>query len=360
MTWRWCFYLNLPIGAFTLLVIFFFLHLPPAPPQKQAAASLTLLDKAERLDPLGLLFLVPSIVCLILALQWGGTKYAWSSARIIVLLVVFSLALIGFLFIEYKFPDTAMAPPRVILNRSVGSSLFFTFMSSGGMMCAVYYLAIWFQAAQGQSAKEAGIRTIPMVISLVIFGIITGITIQKIGYYAPSLLVSPVLAATGAGMLSRLTPSSSRSEWIGYQVIYGFGIGAGAQAATLAAQTVLAREDVPLGTAMCFFVQQLGGAIFVPVGQNLFSTQLVKRLSGIAGLDTEMILNTGATDLKAVVGSDQLGVVVGAYSWACTRVFVLGAALSACMIVGALGVEWKSIKKGKNELVEKEGDEEKA
>jgi MFS family permease len=361
LTWRWCFYINLPIGAFTLLVIFFFLHLPPAPPQKQAAASLTLLAKAKRLDPIGLLFLVPSIICLILALQWGGTKYSWSSARIIVLLVVFALAFIAFLFIEYKFPDTAMAPPRVVLNRSVGSSLFFTFMSSGGIMCIVYYLAIWFQAAQGQTAREAGIRTIPLVVSLVIFGIVMGITIQKIGYYVPAMLISPILAATGAGMLSTLTPSSSRAEWIGYQVIYGFGIGAGAQAASLAAQTVLPREDVPLGTAMNFFVQQLGGAIFVPVGQNLFSTQLVQQLSGITGLDTNMILNTGATDLKKVVGPEQLGVVVAAYSWACTRVFILGAALSACMLIGALGVEWKSIKKGKSELEvkEKKGGEEK-
>jgi hypothetical protein len=301
------------------------------------------------------------MVCLILALQWGGTKYAWSSARVVALLVIFALTFLAFLFIEFKFPDTAMAPPRVVLNRSIGSSLFYTFMSSGSMMCAVYYLAIWFQAAQGQSAMEAGIRTIPLVISLVIFGIVTGILVQKIGYYVPPLLVGPILAATGSGMLSTLTPSSSRAEWIGYQVIYGFGAGAGAQSASLAAQTVLPREDVPLGMALSFFMQQIGGAIFVPVGQNVFSTQLLKRLSGVAGLDTATILNTGATDLKKVVSAEQLGVVVDAYSYACTRVFILGAALSAAMMIGALGVEWKSIKKGKPEEVEKHKlDEEQA
>jgi hypothetical protein len=335
-----------------------FLHLP-APPQQQTAAPLTLLGKAKRLDPLGLLFFVPSMVCLILALQWGGTTYAWSSAKVIGLLVTFAVTLIAFLFVEYKMPDTAMAPRRVVLNRSVGSSLLFSFCSSGGMMSAVYYLAIWFQAAQGQSAMEAGIRSIPMVVSLIVIGIVAAIVTQKIGYYVPALLVAPVLASAGAGMLSTLTPSSSRAEWIGYQVLYGFGVGAGAQSASMAAQTVLSREDVPLGTAMNFFVQQLGGALFVPVAQNIFSTQLVKELSGVVGLDTDIILNTGATDLKKVVPANELGTVVNAYSSACTKVFILGTALSACMMIGALGVEWKSIKKAGPEAVEKV-DEEKA
>jgi MFS family permease len=357
LTWRFCFYINLPIGAFTLLVIYFFLHLPPAQPQARPAPPLTLLAKAKRLDPLGLLFFVPSMVCLILALEWGGTKHAWPSAEIIGLLVTFSITFVAFLVVEYKFPDMAMAPPRVVLNRSVGSSLFFTFMSSGGMMCAVYYLAIWFQAAQGQSAMQAGIRSIPMVVSLVLFGIVAAIVVQKMGYYVPALLVAPILAATGSGMLSTLDPSSSSAEWIGYQVLYGMGIGAGAQSANLAAQTVLPREDVPLGTAMSFFVQQLGGAMFVPVGQNLFSTQLIKELSGVGGLDTHVILNTGATDLKKVVPASELGAVMDAYSYACTRVFVLGAALSACMIIGALGVEWRSIKKEQAQTPEKTGDD---
>jgi hypothetical protein len=307
------------------------------------------------------LFFIPSIVCLVLALQWGGTKYTWSSAKIVGLLVGFAILLIAFFVVEYKFPDTAMAPPRVVLNRSVGSSMVFTFMSAGGMMCAVYYISIWFQAAQGQTAMSAGLRTLPMLVSLIMFGIVVAVIIQKIGYYVPALLVAPVLAATGSGMLSTLIPSSSSVEWIGYQIIYGLGVGAGAQSASLAAQTVLPREDVPLGTAMNFFMQQLGGAIFVPVGQNLFSTQLVKRLSGVAGLDTVMILDTGATDLRRVVPASELGAVIDAYSYALTRVFILGAALSATMIIGALGVEWKSIKKTKDQGPEaKAVNEEKA
>lgn len=80
------------------------------------------------------------------------------------------------------------------------------------------------------------------------------------------------------------------------------------------------------------------------VSQNIFSTKLVNRLSGAAGLDAEVIVNTGATDLRSVVPASELGIVVDAYNYSLTRVFVMAAAMSACMILGAAAVEWKSIK----------------
>ena len=98
-----------------------------------------------------------------------------------------------------------------------------------------------------------------------------------------------------------------------------------------------------------FFMQQLGGSVFLAVSQNVFSSRLVQSLSGIAGLDVGAIVNnTGATALRTIVPSDQLQIVVDAYSHALTRVFILTAALSACMSLGALAVEWKKIK-GKSE-----------
>jgi hypothetical protein len=94
-----------------------------------------------------------------------------------------------------------------------------------------------------------------------------------------------------------------------------------------------------------FFMNQQGGAIFLAVGQNLFSTQLVERLSGIADLDTKAIINTGATELRKVVPANEIDTVVSAYSYSLTRVFILSAALSACVMIGSLMVKWVSIKK---------------
>jgi hypothetical protein len=131
-------------------------------------------------------------------------------------------------------------------------------------------------------------------------------------------------------------------------VIYGIGIGSGFQTSHLGPQTVLPRTDVPLGMALMFFMQQFGGSVFLSVGQNIFSSQLIDSLSGIASLDTEAIISTGATALRSIVPPSELGTFVNAYSYALTRVFILTAALSAYMILGALTVEWKSIKAEKS------------
>ena len=108
------------------------------------------------------------MVCLILALQWGGSSYAWSSPKIIGLLATFSVLFITFVIVEALTPETAMAPTRVVLNRSVAGSMTFMFLLSGGMMSVIYYLTVWFQVVKGDSAMHAGISTIPIVLSMVI------------------------------------------------------------------------------------------------------------------------------------------------------------------------------------------------
>ena len=259
----------------------------PLPPYRiPKREKLPVVAQIKRIDPIGIMFFIPSMVCLILALQWGGSTYSWSAPKIIGLLVTFSVLFIAFIVVEVLTPETAMAPTRVVLNRSVAGSMTFMFLLSGGLMSVIYYLSVWFQAAKGDSAMQAGIGTIPLVLSLVVMSIVAAVFTQKIGYYVPAMLLSPVLCSIGAGLLSTLSPSSGHNAWIGYQVLYGLGIGCGFQTSNLPAQNVLPRADVPLGMALMFFMQQLGGSVFLAVSQNIFSSRLVDSLSGIAGLDT--------------------------------------------------------------------------
>ena len=324
-----------------ILILF---HFDPPKSEKSSVLS-----QIRQLDPVGFFFLTPSMVSLILALQWGGSvEFPWSSPRIIGLFVAFSVLLIIFAVVQVLMPDTAMAPTRVVLNRSIAGSMAFMFFLSGGMMCVVYYLSVWFQAAQGQSAVQAGIRSLPLILGLMVMGILVAVLTQKVGYYLPSMLASPILSSIGAGLLSTLQPNSAQGEWIGYQALYGIGIGCGFQSSMMPAQNVLQRSDVPLGVSLMFFMQQLGGAIFVSVGQNIFSNELVDRLFGVAGLEPQVIVNTGATDLRRVVPPNEIDAVVEAYSYSLTRVFLLAAVLNAITLLGAVFVESKSIKKGKN------------
>lgn len=319
------------------MLLLFNSQAPPAP-QKGIKAQV------KRLDPLGVCLFVPSIISLILALEWGGTTYAWSAPTMIGLFVTFAVLLVAFVVLQVLTPDTAMIPMRIVLNRSIAGSMLFIFLFTGAMMSIVYYLNIWFQVVKGDSATQAGLSTIPLVLALVIMGILSAAVTQRIGYYVPAMLVAPVLASVGAGLLSTMTPSSNHSYWMGYQVLYGLGNGCGFQTSNLAAQTVLSKADVPIGMALMFFMQQLGGAVFLAVDQNLLSTKLVQRLSHVAGLDAHAIVNTGATDLRESVPSDQLSTVVDAYNYTLSQIFIVAAGLGAAAILGAVAVEWVNIK----------------
>ena len=134
--------------------------------------------------------------------------------------------------------------------------------------------------------------------------------------------------------------------WIGYQALIGLGIGMGMLQPSMAAQTTLLKKDVPIGVALVTFNQALGGAIFLSVGQVVFVNGLIGGLANIPGLDAAKIVNAGATDLRGIVGSSYLPNILTAYNHALTNVFKLATAVACISIVGALAMEWKSVKKG--------------
>ena len=118
----------------------------------------------------------------------------------------------------------------------------------------VYYIPIWFQAIKGVSAVESGIRNLPMILGLVIISIIAGVSITAFGYYTPWMIISSLLMITGAGLLATFRVGTGHAMWIGYQALYGFGVGAGMQQGVIAAQTVCTLEDIPTATGTVFML----------------------------------------------------------------------------------------------------------
>jgi MFS family permease len=220
----------------------------------------------------------------------------------------------------------------------------------------VYYLPIWFQAVQGVSAVNSGIHLIPTIIPLIFSSILTGLLVSHIGYYTPFLIFGICLCAVGSGLLTTLGIDASEGTWIGFQVIYGFGLGFCSQAPNMAAQTVLPREDVAIGVSLMFFGQQLFGAIFASVGQATLENQLVGRLADIPGINAKLIQSTGATELLSLIPSEYYDTALKAYNDSlrvCFRVALIMACLS---ILGALCMEWRSVKKDiSTKTTDKEG-----
>lgn len=118
---------------------------------------------------------------------------------------------------------------------------------------AVYYLPLWFQVIQGKSAVESGIDLLPMVLVIAAMSIANGQLVSLVGYYTPSFIIGACANAIGAGLLTTLGIRSSEGKWIGYQILYGFGLGLASQAPNMAAQTVLPKQDVAIGASLMFF-----------------------------------------------------------------------------------------------------------
>ncbi|KIX93153.1 uncharacterized protein Z520_11210 [Fonsecaea multimorphosa CBS 102226] len=356
VTWRWCFYINLPIGAVVVVVTTFVLRLSN---QKLDARPPGLLGKLKQLDPVGNLVFFPGIVCLILALQWGGTKYAWNNARIIVLLVLCVLLCLAFVGIQLWKQEDGTVPPRIVKQRSVAAAIWFSFFNGAALMATVYYLPIWFQAIKGVDAVKSGIMLLPLVLSSVVASISSGIIISRVGYYAPFFILCSVVTSIGAGLLSTFTATTEHPKWIGYQVLLGLGLGFGAQQGFNVVQTILDKSDIATGSAVIMFVRFLGSAIFVPVAENIFLNRLVSKVTtNLPGVDPSAVTKAGATNLRNLLaaGGRDLRVLLADYNDAIVDVFYLITATCAVTILGSVFVEWRSLKVRAGEQAGKAGN----
>lgn len=185
------------------------------------------------------------------------------------------------------------------------------------------------------------------MLSMVLATIVGGLCTQKIGYYTPFAIAGACLMSVAAGLLTTLQPTTPAGRWIGYQILYGFGMGLVFQAPNLAVQTVLPRRDVPVGTSLLFFSQLLGATIIVSVGENVLDNQLVKRLSGLPGFEPSLVTSGGATALLDALPADVRPLALPLYNEALRSVFRIGLVVSCLSVLGAVSLEWKSIlKKG--------------
>jgi hypothetical protein len=298
----------------------------------------------------------------------------WSNGRIIALLTLAGVLLVAYGFVQV-FSKTATLPPRLVKQRSIVSALWATFCINGGnyifsklahvsphssisqkgtpggpmanaaVKFPVYYLPIWFQAIKGVSAVDSGIRLLPLMLSTVFGSIFGGFLNSKVGYYTPLAIVGSCIMTVGAGLLTTLQVDSGAGKWIGYQVLYGLGVGLCFQTPNLAAQTALPRKDVPVGLALMLFCTLMGSTVFVSVGENVLSNQLLDRLSGLSGFNPQLVTSGGATALVQAIAPDQRGAALAAYNEAIREVFRVGLIVTSLTVLGTFTLEWLSVKK---------------
>ncbi len=192
---------------------------------------------------------------------------------------------------------------------------------------------------------QSGIDNIPLILGQVLASLVAGFITTIIGYYMPFIYVSSIMMPIGAGLLTTFTVNTPTREWIGYQIILGVGVGCGFQQAIIAAQATLPLADIPSGTTAVLFFQILGGALMVSAGQNVFTSRLASGLATIPGVNAQLVIATGATNLRKLIPDPaNYSAALEIYNSGLTRAFKVSLVVACLAVVGAVGMEWKSVK----------------
>ena len=310
VSWRWCFYINLPIGAISAGIILIFFKTPSAAKPKSA----TLREKLLQMDPVGAILVMALVISYILALHYGGLIHAWSSSRVVGLLVGFVVLSAAFAVWEWCQEDRAMVPFRLAGNRVYIVSSVFAFFFSGAYFLIIYYLPLYFQVIDGVSAAMSGVRNLPLILAVTVSMIASGAYISVTGIAAPILVVGTALGVVCTGLLYTFDIGTEQAKWIGYQVIGGVGWGIASQIPIITVQATAPAADLAEVTAILLFFQTVGGAFMVSAAQAAFVNVLIKVLPRSApDLNPLAVVSTGATQLRRVFPADQVPGILVAY-----------------------------------------------
>ncbi|CAO0798608.1 unnamed protein product [Mucor circinelloides] len=269
VTWRWNFYINLPIGAVALFVLVFFLHLPV--PQGN------LKDKLKRIDYVGTCIVLAFATLFLLAMNFGGQTFPWKSAAVIVPLVLTGLLVALLIFIESKVAEPLL-PPRLFRNRTISAVLATNWFFGMTFFSMVYYLPIYFQVVREDSAMWSGIRLIPMELLIAVFSTFSGLFISKTGIFKPLLPIGMGLLTLCVGLISLFGEDTPWSKVYGFTVIGGMGLGCMFSSAIIALQASAEPRDIAVVTGLGNFSRILGGALGVAISSAILNSSLAQDL----------------------------------------------------------------------------------
>jgi len=288
LSWRWIFYVNLPLGVAALIVTTVVLRIP-------------FRRVRRRIDYLGSLLLVAAVSCVVTATTWGGTTFPWGSVQIIGLAVVAVVVLVLFVAWEARASEPIL-PLHLFRNPIFTVASAITFLLGLALFGAVVYLPEYLQVVQGASAIRSGLQLIPLTLGIVIASAGSGQLVSRIGRYKVFPVVGATLLTVGFWLLTHIQVGTSTAVLSGWMLVVGLGIGCIMQIAVLAVQNAVAYQDLGTATSATVFFRLLGGSL----GTALFGAVLLNRLQH----NLAVLLPSGTTgqtpvDLGSLQGAPQ-------------------------------------------------------
>ncbi|WTX76797.1 MFS transporter [Streptomyces sp. NBC_00647] len=311
LSWRWCFYINVPFGLLTLAVVTVVLKLP-----KPAVRG--------RVDLLGVLLLATASTCLILLTSWGGTEYAWGS-RVVLGLAAGAVAATALFVVAERFAAEPLIPLRLFRDGVFNVTALVGLVVGVALFGAAGYLPTFLQMVDGAGATESGLLMLPMMGGIVGASIVSGQLISRTGRYKPYPVIGSALAVLGMWLLSHLDAGTPRLHYSVWMAVLGVGIGMVMPVLVLAVQNSVPPADLGTATSANNYFRQIGGSVGAAVFGTLFADRLADALAdrlparaGAATPDSESITPQLVHAMPAAL-RDQY---IGAYADAMPRIFL--------------------------------------
>ncbi|KAF5489703.1 Efflux pump mokI [Colletotrichum siamense] len=356
-SWRWCFYINLPIGVVSSLFLFF-THVPEE--TLKPPFSLALLRRIiPELDLTGFALFAPTTVMFLIALHWGSTKHGWSSPVVIGLFAASGATLVIFSIWEWHVGEKSLIPFYLIKRRRVWASAMQSTTLFSLNYVGVNYVPIYFQAVKGVGPSLSGVYMLPSILTQLLSLVISGALVTRIGYYLPFSVISGATTTVACGLISAWNPNTLTAAWIGHQILFGLR-GLGLQMSVISVQNAVTPAQSPSAIAFLLFVENLASAVFTVVGNAIFTQTLIRQVSILApSVSPEAALAVGgsAEAVRGLLppGSPELHGLLLAFSDSINAVFYLLVALGAVSFAASWGMGWVNVRKKATEQNGTEG-----
>jgi MFS family permease len=342
VTWRWCFYLNLPVGGVSLLILILFLHIES--PKTPFWAGMRCIDWT------GTFLIIGGTLMFLFGLEFGGVNYPWDSPTVICLIVFGVSTWALAMFLEWKVAKFPIIPPRLFNEWYNVLILLVCFCHGFTFIAATYYLPLYFQTVLQASPILSGVYVLPLVLSLAVGSMITGAVMKKTGRFREMIIGGMTLMALGFGLFIDLKVYASWPRIIIYQLIAGLGIGPNFQAPLVAFQANIRPADMATATATFGFVRQLSTSMSVVLGtviyQNIMGQQSAKLIASLGPETAAAVSSSFGGSSKSLIESltpSQRDVVLGAYTHALNRMWIFYTATACLGFVLALFIRRREL-----------------
>jgi EmrB/QacA subfamily drug resistance transporter len=326
LSWRWIFYINLPLGIIALLAIATRLHLP--------------VRKTEhRIDFAGAGLLAVSVASLLLVTVWGGTDYAWGSRQILGLIATFVIGSLLFIWRETKAAEPII-PLALFKNDIFSVSVLLSLLAGIAMFGAILFLPEYQQIVRGYSATKSGLLLLPLVGGLLVSVVVGGRLVSKTGRYRPFPIIGTLMMAIGFWLFSHVTVTTNQAILSLWMLFLGLGLGMFLQIMTVAVQNAVDRKDLGTATSIVTFFRSVGGALGAAIFGAVLTARLnyhLHQLSPAASHApvTSGSLQGGASQLHALPPAVQQ-VVLEAFTRSFHDIFLIGIPISLLAFLVAL------------------------